>query len=74
MTTITLPWQTGRASIAVLGEKALPSMQEHASVIEPQLERHGPGEPTVAINLTDDVFLRSSTWARVQLGIPLQSD
>ncbi len=36
-----------------------------------QLERHGPDEPTVRLSLTDDVFLRSSTWARWQLGIPL---
>jgi hypothetical protein len=40
-------------------------------VIEEQLERHGPDEPTVRLSLTDDVFLRSSIWARWQLGIPL---
>ncbi len=71
MRTITLPWETWRAVIAALREKALPSMLEHANVIEEQLERHGPGEPTVRLSLTDDVFLRSSTWARWQLGIPL---
>jgi hypothetical protein len=46
-------------------------MLEHANGIEEQLERHGPDEPTVRLSLTDDVFLRSSTWARWQLGIPL---
>ena len=46
-------------------------MLEHADHIERLLEQHGPGEPTVRLSLTDDVFLRSSNWARVQLGIPL---
>ena len=46
-------------------------MHEHANVIEEQLEQHGPDEATVRLGLTDDVFLCSSTWARVQLGIPL---
>jgi len=34
-----VPW---RAVIAVLREKGLPRMPEHATVIEEQLERHGP--------------------------------
>jgi hypothetical protein len=46
-------------------------MLEHANVIEEQLERHGPDEPIVRLSLTDDVFLRSYNWARLQLGIPL---
>jgi len=71
MNTITLTWEDWRAVIAVLREKALPYRLEHANVIEEQLERHGPDEPTVRLSLTDDVFLRSSTWARWQLGIPL---
>ena len=49
-------------------------MPEHATVIEEQLERHGPDEPTVRLSLTDDVFLRSSTWARWQLGNALPAD
>ena len=53
-----LPWETWRAVIAVLREKALPSMLEHANVIEEQLERHGPDEPMVRLSLTDDVFPR----------------
>ncbi len=55
----------------MLRKKALPYMLEHADHIEQQLERHGPGEPTVRLSLTDDVFLRSSNWARWQLGNPL---
>ncbi len=70
MSTIELPWETWRAIIAVLREKALPSMLEHADSLEQQLERHGPDETTVRLSLTDDVFLRSYNWARWQLGIP----
>jgi hypothetical protein len=46
-------------------------MPEHADYLERHLEQHGPDEPTVRLSLTDAVFLRSSDWARVQLGIPL---
>jgi hypothetical protein len=74
MATITLPWETWRAVIAVLREKGLPSMLEHTNVVEQQLERHGPDEPTVRLSLTDDVFLRSYNWARWQLGMPLPAE
>ena len=46
MNSITLSWETWRAVITVVREKALPSMREHATVIEEQLERNGPDEPT----------------------------
>jgi hypothetical protein len=46
-------------------------MLEHADSLEQQHEQHGPDEPTVRLSLTDDVFLRSDTGARWQLGIPL---
>jgi hypothetical protein len=68
MRTIELSWETWRAVIAVLREKAVPYMPEHANLIKEQLERHGPDEATVRLSLTDDVFLRSSSWARWQLG------
>ena len=55
----------------MLREKALPYMREHADHIERLLERHGPDESMVRLSLTDDVFLRSSDWARLQLGILL---
>jgi hypothetical protein len=71
MNTITLPWEDWRAVIAVLREKALPYMLEHADYLEQQLERHAPEEATVTLSLTDDVYLGSSNWARWQLGIPL---
>ncbi len=71
MNPIMLSWEDWRAVIDVLREKGLPSMLEHANVIEEQLEQHSPDEPTVRLSLTDDVFLRSSNWARWQSGIPL---
>lgn len=74
MNPITLSWEDWRAIIAALREKGIPYMLEHANVIEAQLERHGPDESTVRLSLTDDVFLRSSNWARWQLGIPLPPD
>jgi hypothetical protein len=74
MRTIELPWETWRAVIAVLREKGLAYMLEHADHIERLLEQHGPDEATVRLSLTDDVFLRSSNWARVQLGIALPVD
>ncbi len=71
MNVITRPWETWRVVVAMLREKGLPSMLEQATVIEEQLARHGPDKSTVRLSLTDDVFLRSDTWARWQLGIPL---
>ena len=77
MRTIELPWETWRAIIAVLREKALPSMLEHANVVEEQLERHPdqhPPDAVVRLSLTDDVYLRSDNSARLQMGIPLPPD
>jgi hypothetical protein len=65
------PWEDWRAVIAVLRASGLPSKRDHADQLERKLEQHGPAEATVTLHLTDDVFLRSSTWARWQLGIPL---
>ena len=48
-------------------------MLEHADDLERQLERHGPDESMVRLSLTD-IFLRSNTWARWPLGIPLPGD
>ena len=68
---ITLSWEHWRAVITVLRSKGLASMLDHADIIEQQLEQHGPDEPMVTLSLTDDVYLRSYNWARVELGIPL---
>jgi hypothetical protein len=71
MNPITLLWEDWRAVIDVMREKALPYMLDHANHIERLLEQHGPDEQIVRLSLTDDVFLRSYNWARLQLGIPL---
>ena len=71
MNPIELSWADWRAVITVLRERALPYMLEHADHIERLLEQHGPGEPIVRLNLTDDVSLRDYTNARCALGIPL---
>ena len=58
MRTIELPWETWQAVIAVLREKAVPYMPEHADILERQLKQHGPDEATVRLSLTDHVFPR----------------
>jgi hypothetical protein len=74
MRRVELSWEDWRAVIAVLRIKGLPYMLEHADHIERTLEQHGPDETMVTLSLTDDVFLRSYNWARLQLGIPLPPD
>jgi hypothetical protein len=49
-------------------------MLKHADYLEQQLEQHPPNQTTVTLSLTDDLFLRSDTWPRWQLGIPLPVD
>ena len=71
MNPITRSWEDWRAVIDVLRAKGLPSMLQHADHIERLLDQHAPGEATVRLSLTDDVYLRSYTWARWQLDIPL---
>jgi hypothetical protein len=46
-------------------------MLEHAAHLELQPEQHSPDPATVPIDLTDDLFLRSLSGARWELGIPL---
>jgi hypothetical protein len=68
---IELTWEDWRAIIAVLREKGLDSMLDHANWLEQMLEQHGPKETLVTLSLTDDVCLRSHNCARGELGIPL---
>jgi hypothetical protein len=44
-------------------------MLEHTDIPEQQLVRQARDDATVRLNLPDDVFLRSSTRERWQLGI-----
>ena len=74
MNAITLSWEDWRAVIALLGQKALRCLLEQADSLKSQLEQHAPDEPMDRLRLTDDVFLRSCTWARWQLAIPLPED
>jgi hypothetical protein len=46
-------------------------MLEHADQLEQHLEQHPPDRASVTVALTDDLFLRSYNWARLELGIPL---
>jgi hypothetical protein len=69
----TLSWEEWRAVIDALRAKALPYMLEHADHLERLLDRHPP-DAVVRLSLTDDLYLRSFNWARVQLGIPLPPD
>jgi hypothetical protein len=73
MNAIELPFETWRAIIAVLRQKGVPYMLEHADHLERHLDQHPP-DAVVRLSLTDDVYLRSYNWARVQLGIPLPVD
>lgn len=74
MHTIDLPWETWRAIIAALREKALPSMQEHADSLEQQLEQHPPDLATARLTLTDDIVPCSSNWARWPARMPVPSE
>ncbi len=71
MRTIELSWETWRDIIAALYDTGLPYMREHADSLEQQLEQHAADEVLVRLSLTDDVYLRSYNWARVELGVPL---
>ena len=70
MNAVELPFETWRAVIDALRGKGLPYMREHANHIERLLDQHPP-DAVVTLSLTDDVYLRSYNWARVELGIPL---
>ena len=48
-------------------------MLEHADYLERLLDQYPP-DALVRLSLTDDVYLRSYNYARVELGIPLPPD
>jgi len=60
LNTITLSSEDWRAVIAILPQNPLPFRPEHADSLEGLLEQHSPGEPTIRLSLTDDLFLRTS--------------
>ena len=71
MPVIELPFETWRTIIDALREKGLSYMLIHADTIERSLDQHPPHPPLVALYLSDDVYLRSFNWARLELGVPL---
>jgi hypothetical protein len=69
---ISLPSETWRAVVDALRSDELPAyMAEHADRLERDIDRHPPDAPAVSLSLSDDVYLRSYNWARLQLDIPL---
>ena len=71
MWTPALHWETWWSIIGALRANGLPYMVEHADALERMLDAHAPDRPTVRMSLSDDVYLRSFNWARLQLGISL---
>jgi hypothetical protein len=55
--------ETPAAVIAVLRASGLPYTLAHVDHLEQQFAQHGPDEAMVRLSLTDEMFLRSSTWA-----------
>ena len=68
---IDLSCETWRSIIDALRANGLPYMLEHADPLERALDQHALCEPTVRLSLTDDVYLRSFNWARLEFGISL---
>jgi hypothetical protein len=52
------PWETRRAIFAVLHQKNLRHMLEHADRLE-QLERHPADQVAVDLDLSDDIHAQS---------------
>ena len=46
-------------------------MLDRANLLEELLEHDPSGEPIVALDLNEDVCLRSFYWARLGAGLPL---
>lgn len=72
---ITLPFETWRVVIKTLREPGRPPyMREHADAIERELDRHARSDDPVPLSLSDDAYLRSFNWARLELRIPLPAN
>jgi hypothetical protein len=71
MPMIPYSWADWRRIIATLRDAYIASMRGHVALIEEHLESQPPAEELVALPLSEDVYLRSVTWARWKLGLPL---
>jgi hypothetical protein len=49
-------------------------MREHVDCIEQQLDEHAANESLVSLSLPDEIYLRSFTWAREELGCTPATD
>jgi hypothetical protein len=49
-------------------------MVEQTARLAQQLDTRSPGQVFVTLDCTDDLFLDSFNWARVQRGIPLPEE
>jgi len=74
MRTGALSWEDWRADIGLLRAQGLAYKVEHADYLEQHLEQRPRDQSTVALSLTDGVFLRSCNWARRRLGNLLPPD
>jgi hypothetical protein len=62
------------ARVFATGSKGVPYSLVHGDHIAQQFEEHPLDQLVVTLMLTDDMFLRSCTWAPWQLGIPVSVD
>jgi len=49
-------------------------MVGHAARLERMLDATPAGRPTMRMSLSDDLYLRSFNWARLQLGVDLPDE
>jgi hypothetical protein len=71
MRTVEHPWETWRAIIDFLRATGLGYAREHADELERALDETPAGVDPVRLGMSDDTYLRSYTFARWRLGIPL---
>ena len=67
MRTITLPWETWRAVIAMLCGTELSYARDHANVIKRKLDQGAADQPLVRLTFTDDGSHRCITLAAISL-------
>lgn len=69
-----LPFETWRAIIDAWRAQGLPYMLEHDDILEQKLDLTPADQALVRMSLTDDVFLRSVSWACWQLGLLMPTE
>ena len=74
MRTITLPWETWHAVIAVLRKEGPAYMSGHADLLATQLAQHVPNQFNATLCLPDVLYHHSFLWAYTELGIRLPDE